>query len=600
MFLKLFIQRHYSSITSLTNPPSKESETIQLCRSGLLSQALNLLNTISSANRISSKPILYATLIQACTKAHSFNHGLQFHCHVIKTGLENDRFVGNSLLALYFKLGPTFADTRRFFDGMLYKDVVAWSSMITGYVKIGKPNVSLKLYGEMIGLGFEPNGFTLSAVIKACSEIGLLKLGRGFHGVVIIRGFDENNVIVSALIDMYGKNCESGDAVKMFDELPEPDAVCWTSVISGLTRCELHEEALRLFYLMHRKNGLLPDLFTFGSVLTALGNSGRPRQGREVHAKIVTSGLCGNVVVDSSLVDMYAKCGLVSDSQRVFDRMAKTNFVSWCALMGGYCQKGDFDAVIELFRMMGKVDLYSFGTVLRACAGLAALKSGKEVHCQYIRRGGWSDVIVESALVDLYAKCGFDSYAYVIFRQMKVTNSVTWNSMISGFAQNGKGTEAIAVFEEMISEEVKPDYISFIAVLFACSHSGMVDEGRKYFLSMINEYGIKPHIEHYSCMVDLLGRVGEIEEAESLILGAECRNDSSLWATLLGACTSSTNPTVAERIAKKMMELKPDYHLSYVLLANVYRAVGRWADALEIRRQMQEKRVNKITGKSWI
>ncbi|XP_015089503.1 pentatricopeptide repeat-containing protein At1g03540 [Solanum pennellii] len=597
MFLKLFVHRHYSSVTFFTNTPSKESEIIHLCRSGLLSQAIKLLKT---TEKISSKPIVYATLIQTCTKSHSFNHGVQFHTHVIKTGLETDRFVGNSLLALYFKLGSNFLETRRFFDGMVYKDVVAWSSMITGYVRIGKPKISLELYGEMIDMGFEPNGFTLSAVIKACSDIGKLKLGSGFHGVVISRGFEENNVIVSALIDMYGKNYASGDALKLFDELPEPDAVCWTSVISSLTRNELHEEALGFFYTMHKKNGLAPDLFTFGSVLTALGNSGRTRQGRQVHAKIVTAGLCGNVIVDSSLVDMYAKCGLVDVSQRVFDRMDKRNSVSWCALMGGYCQKGEFDIVIELFRTMGEVDLYCFGTVLRACAGLAALKSGKEVHCQYLRRGGWSDVIVESALVDLYAKCGFDNYAYVIFRQMNVRNSVTWNSMISGFAQNGKGAEAIAVFKEMISEGVKPDYISFIAVLFACSHNGMVDEGRKYYLSMINEYGIKAHIEHYSCMVDLLGRVGEVEEAESLILGSEFRNDASLWATLLGACTSNTNPTVAERIAKKMMELNPDYHLSYVLLANVYRAVGRWADALEIRRQMQEKRVNKITGKSWI
>ncbi|CAN4087209.1 unnamed protein product [Withania somnifera] len=569
MLLKLFVHRHYTSTTFLTNPTSKDSQIIHLCRSGLLNQAINLVNTPQKIT--SNKPILYATLIQTCTKTQSFIPGLQLHTQVIKSGLETDRFVGNSLLALYFKLGSNFLETQRFFQGMVYKDVVAWSSMITGHVRVGKIEIALKLYIQMIDFGFEPNGFTLSAMIKGCCESGELKMGRGFHGVVIKLGFDENNVILSGLIDMYGKNCALGDAVTVFDELSEPDAVCWTSVISVLTRNELHNEALGLFYTMYRKNGLAPDLFTFGSVVNALGNSGRLRQGREVHGKIVTSGFCGNVVVDSSLVDMYAKCGVVDDSRRVFERMEKRNFVSWCALMGGYCQKG-----------------------------LAALKSGKEVHCQYLRRGGWSDVIVESALVDLYAKCGFDNYAYVIFRQMKVRNSVTWNSMISGFAQNGKGAEAIAVFEEMISEGVKPDYISFIAVLFACSHSGMVDEGRKYFLSMINEYGIKAHIEHYSCMVDLLGRVGEVEEAESLILGAEFRNDASLWATLLGACTSSTNPTVAERIAKKMMELNPNYHLSYVLLANVYRSVGRWADALDTRRKMQEKRVIKITGKSWI
>ncbi|CAN4117502.1 unnamed protein product [Withania somnifera] len=441
---------------------------------------------------------------------------------------------------------------------MVYKDVVAWSLMITGYFRVGKFDIALRLYIEMVDCGSETNGFMLSAVIKGCCEGGMLKMGSGVHEVVIKSGFDVTNVVV---INMYGKNCAFWDAVKMFDELFEPDSVCWTSVMLALTRNELHNEALGLFYRMYRKNGLAPDLFTFGSV-----------HGREVHGKAVTSGVSGNVVVDSSLVDMYAKCGVVDESRSVFERMEKRNFVSW------------FYTVIELFRMMGEVDLYCFRTVLRACAGLAALKSGKEVHCQYLRR----------ALFDLYVRCGFDNYAYVIFRQMKVRNSVTWNSMIAGFAQNGKSVEAIAVFEEMLSEGVKPDYISFIVILFACSHSGMVDEGRKYFLSMINEYVIKAHIEHYSFMVDLLGWVAEVEEAESLILGVEFRNDASLWNScskkeILGFLSSSTNPTVVELIAKKMMELNPDYPSSYVLLANIYRAVGWWADALQIRRQMRKK-----------
>lgn len=172
--------------------------------------------------------------------------------------------------------------------------------------------------------------------------------------------------------------------------------------------------------------------------------------------------------------------------------------------------------------------------------------------------------------------------------------------MIYGFAQNGRGIEALRIFDEMLKERVKPDYITFIGVLFACSHAGLVDEGRKYFDLMTGEYGIKAGIEHYNCMVDLLGRAGLLEEAEKLIENAECRNDSSLWEVLLGACTTCMNPVTAERIAKKMMELKPDYHLSYVLLANVYRAVGRWNDALEIWRLMEHKGVKKMPGKSWI
>ncbi|KAK9285128.1 hypothetical protein L1049_024313 [Liquidambar formosana] len=426
--------------------------------------------------------------------------------------------------------------------------------MISGYVRVGKPRDSLELFWEMLALGVEPNGFTLSAVIKACSELGNLKLGRCFHGVVLVRGFDSNHVIASALIDMYGRNYGLEDARRLFDELIEPDAICWTSVISAFTRNDLFEEGLGFFYLMQRKYRLSPDGFTFGTVLTACGNLGRMKQGKEVHAKVITDGICGNVVVESSLVDM----------------------------------------------VMDETDLYTFGTVLRACAGLAAVRQGKEVHCQYLRKGGWRDVIVESALVDLYAKCGSIDYAQRIFVQMQVRNLITWNSMISGFAQNGSGKEALRIFNEMVKEGIKPDYISFIGVLFACSHTGLVDQGREYFSSMSEEYGIRAGIEHYNCMVDLLGRAGLLEEAETLLENADCRDDSSLWAALLGACTTCTNSATAERIAKKMMELEPDYHLSYVLLANVYKAVGRWNDALNIRRLMKDRGVKKMPGKSWI
>lgn len=602
--MKLVFKRHCSSLTSFnlqnTKAPSpKQSKILQLCKLGLLSDAIRVLNSIDSGE-ITLKPILYASLLQTCTKAVSFNHGLQVHAHVVKSGLETDRFVGNNLLALYFKLVPNMSLTRRVFDGLFVKDVISWTSMITGYVRAGKPGNSIEMFWEMLKFGIEPNAFTLSAVVKACSEIGDLRLGLCFHGVVFRRGFDSNDVISSALIYMYGRNYRSVDARRLFDEMSEPGAICWTSVISAFTRSDLFEEALGFFYLMQRNHGLLPDGFTFGTVLTACGNLGRLRQGREVHAKVITYGLYGNVVVESSLVDMYGKCGSVENARRVFDRMSKRNSVSWSALLGVYCHAGDFESVIKHFREMEEADLYSFGTVLRACAGLAAVQHGKEVHCQYVRRCGWRDVIVESALVNLYAKCGCIDFARRVFVKMPDRNLITWNSMICGFAQNGGGEEALKIFDEMINEGIKPDYISFIGVLFACSHAGLVDQGRSNFIAMTKEYRIKPGIEHYCCMVDLLGRAGLLEEAENLIENADCRNDSSLWAVLLGASTTCSNLATAERIAKKMIELEPDYHLSYVLLANVYRTVGRWNDASEIGRIMQQRGVKKMPAKSWI
>ncbi|XP_071726663.1 pentatricopeptide repeat-containing protein At1g03540 [Rutidosis leptorrhynchoides] len=595
--MNLLLRRHHSCLAHIVPQPSIDQKIISLCKSNHLSDAIHLLNSIhSQKHNLTKKPIIYAILLQTCTTSNSFNHGLQLHSHVIKTGLETDRFVGNSLLALYFKLCTDFVQTERVFDGLYYKDVVSWTSMISGFIRVGKPWCSVHLCKKMLGICVEPNGFTLSSVVKACAEIGDVNLGRVFHGIVFRRGFDTNHVIASSLIDMYGRNYVPYDARKLFDEMLEPDSICWTSVISAFTRNDLFEQALGFFLLMLRKYRMSPDGFTFGTVLTACGNLGRLKQGKQVHCKVVTSGICDNVVVDSSLVDMYGKCGSLDESRKVFDRMSKPNSVSWCALLGGYCQKGDFDTVIEIFRAMDNVDLYSFGTIIRACAGLAAVRQGKEVHCQYLRKHAHRCVIIESALVDLYAKCGYIDFACRLFNDMQIRNLITWNSIIGGFAQNGRGVDAIKMFNIMIDEGIEPDSISFIGVLFACSHAGLVDEGRGYF-RLMNKYEIEGGIEHYSCMVDLLGRAGHIDEAEDLINGSEFKDDKSLWATLLGACTTSTDFIVAERVAKKMMDLDPNYHLSYVLLANVYRAIGRWSESVKIIGLMKDRGVHKTLVK---
>ncbi|KAL2998153.1 hypothetical protein AAZX31_09G081700 [Glycine max] len=455
----------------------------------------------------------------------------------------------------------------------------------------------------MLGQAIEPNAFTLSSILKACSQLENLHLGKTLHAVVFIRGFhSNNNVVACALIDMYGRSRVVDDARKVFDELPEPDYVCWTAVISTLARNDRFREAVRVFFAMHDGGlGLEVDGFTFGTLLNACGNLGWLRMGREVHGKVVTLGMKGNVFVESSLLDMYGKCGEVGCARVVFDGLEEKNEVALTAMLGVYCHNGECGSVLGLVReWRSMVDVYSFGTIIRACSGLAAVRQGNEVHCQYVRRGGWRDVVVESALVDLYAKCGSVDFAYRLFSRMEARNLITWNAMIGGFAQNGRGQEGVELFEEMVKEGVRPDWISFVNVLFACSHNGLVDQGRRYFDLMRREYGIRPGVVHYTCMIDILGRAELIEEAESLLESADCRYDHSRWAVLLGACTKCSDYVTAERIAKKMIQLEPDFHLSYVLLGNIYRAVGKWNEALEIRKLMEERGVKKVPGKSWI
>ncbi|XP_057429030.1 pentatricopeptide repeat-containing protein At1g03540 [Lotus japonicus] len=598
------LQRHTTTTTTtLTGfvASSTDSEILQHCKDGSLRQALHLLNTSQTTLDPNLKPVLYASLLQTCTKTSSFLHGTTLHAHALKSGIHSDRFVGNSLLTLYLKLGPHLPQAQTLFDSLAVRDIIAWTSLISAYTRAGRPINSLQLFSQMLDLDMEPNAFTISSVITAASKLRDLALGACLHAMVISRGFHSNTVISSALVDMYGRNRAVRDALKLFDESPEPeDVVGWTAIISTLTRNDMFREALRLFVAMHRGCGLVPDGFTFGTLLAACANLGWLRQGKELHAKVVGLGICGNVVVESSLLDMYGKCGKVGQARVVFDRLGDKNSVSWTAMLSAYCQNKEYEAVFELVRERGVSDLYAFGTVLRACSGVAAVMLGKEVHCQYVRKGGWRDVIVESALVDLYAKCGCVDFAQRLFLSMEVRNQITWNAMIGGLAQNGRGTEVLELFEDMIKEGMEPDYITFIGVLFACSHTGLVDEGRRYFALMVDEYGIKPGVEHYNCMIDLLGRAEMIEEAESLLENADCRYDHSLWAVLLGACTKCSDYVTAERVARKMIELEPDFHLSYVLLGNIYRAVGRWNDAMEIRKLMEDRGVKKLPGKSWI
>ncbi|KAJ4799183.1 Pentatricopeptide repeat-containing protein [Rhynchospora pubera] len=517
-----------------------------------------------------TEPLLYSRLLRALPAPSSHpSFGLLLHCHVIKSGLLACPLVANSLLPFYLRLyplRPTIA--RHLFDELRpVCDVVSWTSLVSGYLRASQPEEGLKLFAVMPLWGIVPNEFTLSAAVKACSALVDPRVGGSVHAVVLTRGFSGNFVVSSALIDMYG-------------------------------RCALVSDAQKSRF------PLALDGCTFASVITSLGNLGRLKQGRELHAVAIVSGTCcGNIIVESSIVDMYAKCRAMDDSRRTFDRMSVKNAVSWCSLLSGYCHLGFYSTVLSLFSGMSEdaVDVYTLSTVLRACAGLAAAKAGKEVHSRIIRTTrGLHHFEVESALVDLYAKCGLIAYASRVFVRTPVRNTITWNSMICGFAQNGMGGEAIKLFRTMTKEGIAPDHITFIGVLSACSHTGMAKLGKEFFKLMERKYHILPCLEHYNCMVDLLGRHGLLKEAENLINGSGFRDNAALWGTLLGACMTHLDLEIAEHAAKKIIVLDPDYHHSYVLLANIYKKVDRWKEALEIRKVMWDRSIKKTAGTSLV
>eukprot|EP01018_Ginkgo_biloba_P039683 Gb_40047 [translate_table: standard] len=572
-----------------------------LCKDGRFKESLGTLPA-NDEREIRTVSNVCASLLQGCARMEALAQGKHVHAHIIKIGFEKDKFLGNNLVNMYTKCSSVI-DARNVFDKIVARDVVSWTAMISGYIQNGNEHDALKLFGKMEEDDVKPNEFTFATIVKACANLAALVQGKNVHEDIIRYGFDSNVVVGSALIDMYGKCGSTENARKVFDKMGERDAVLWTAMISGYAQNENGEEALELYCQMH-KSGFKPDQFTLGSVLNACASLAALEEGKQVHSYFIATGIESNVVVESSLVDMYAKCGNIDFARHVFDKMSKRNAISWTAIVAGYVQNGHGEEALRLFYQMQKEgmkqDKYTLLSALGACARLASLRKGKEVHAHFIRTRFESNIIVESALADMYAKCGSIEDARQIFDKISVQNVISWNVMIAGCAQHGRGKEALDLYGKMLETGLKPDFITFVGVLAACSHAGLVDEGYQYFNSMSQEHGIVPRIAHFGCMVDLLGRAGRLDEAEDFIKNMQVEPDAIVWGALLGACRIHENIELGKRVAERLLLLQPQNEATYVLLSNIYAASGSWDNVAKVRTMMKDRGVKKMPGCSWI
>ncbi|CAN0911806.1 Pentatricopeptide repeat-containing protein At3g57430, chloroplastic [Linum grandiflorum] len=396
----------------------------------------------------------------------------------------------------------------------------------------------------MILSGMQPNSFIFPAVLKAVASLQDLRLGKQIHAHAVKFGHGGVSVvsIANSLVNLYGKCGEVADARKAFDEITERDAVSWNSIISALCRDEEWEDALESFRLM---------LF----------------EGRDL--------------------------------------------VSWNTMISSLTQNEKFvDALVSLRLMVRegiKPDGVTLASALPACSCLEMLGAGKEIHGYALRNGNAlaSDVAVGSALIDMYAKCGCLDLARRVFNEMPRKNVVTWNVIMMAYGMHGKGEEALQLFQAMVSEAkvggVKPTEITFISVIAACSHSGMVDEGLGIFLSMKDNHGIEATADHYACTVDLLGRAGRVEQAYNLVKSMPSGFDKiGAWSSLLGACRLHHKVEIGEIAGESLILLQPDIDSHYVLLSNVYATAGLWDKAISVRRRMGNLGLKKVPGWSWI
>lgn len=390
---------------------------------------------------------------------------------------------------------------------------------------------------------------------------------------------------------------------KVFDRMPVRDVVSWNTVIAGNAHNGMYEEALDMVREMGKEN-FRPDSFTLSSVLPIFAEHVDVIKGKEIHGYAVRHGFDKDVFIGSSLIDMYAKCTQVELSIRAFYLLPVRDAISWNSIIAGCVQNGRFDQGLGFFRKMLKEKVkpmqVSFSSVIPACAHLTALNLGKQLHGYIIRLGFDDNKFIASSLVDMYAKCGNIKMATCIFDRVETRDMVSWTAIIMGCAMHGHALDAVSLFEKMLVDGVKPCYVSFMAVLTACSHVGLVDEGWKYFNSMQRDFGIAPGLEHYAAVADLLGRAGRLEEAYDFISNMGVEPTGSVWSTLLAACRAHKNIELAEKVVDQILLVDPENMGAHVMMSNIYSAAQRWRDAAKLRVHMRKKGLKKTPACSWI
>ncbi|KAK6280303.1 hypothetical protein POUND7_020570, partial [Theobroma cacao] len=524
---------------------------------------------------------------------------------------------GSAFKSITFKYHySTNANLTAWFSKYVDKSSVwSWNSIIAELARAGDSAEALRAFSSMRKLSLKPNRSTFPCAIKSCSALLDLNSGKQTHQQALIFGYGSDLFVSSALIDMYSKCGQLRDARILFDQIPQRNIVSWTSMITGYVQNNSADQALLLFkelLIQKSENGgndaigqVLIDPVAIVSVLSACSRVPIKGASGGVHGMIIKKGFDGEVSVGNTLLDAYAKSEDVGLSRKVFDAMVDKDEVSWNSMIAVYAQNGLSNEALEVFHGMVRDDNVNYNAVtlsavLLACAHSGALQAGKCIHDQVIKMGLEDDVIVGTSIIDMYCKCGRVEMARKAFSCIKEKNVRSWTALIAGYGMHGHAKEALEVFYNMIRTGVRPNYITFVSVLASCSHAGLVQEGWRWFNAMKDEFNVEPGVEHYGCMVDLLGRAGYLSQAYKLIKQMKVTPDIVIWGSLLAACRIHKNVELAEISANKLFELDSNNCGYYVLLSNIYADAGRWEDVERMRLLMKDRGLIKPPGFSLV
>ncbi|KAJ4704319.1 Pentatricopeptide repeat-containing protein [Melia azedarach] len=524
------------------------------------------------------------------------------HAFLLRVGLDQDNYLLNILLHSCFHFGQTNYGNR-IFNQTKGPNIFLWNTMIRGFVSNDCFQRAIEFYGSMRMEGFLPNNFTFPFVLKACARQLDFQLGVRIHNLIVKAGFDYDVFVKTSLLCLYARCGYLDRALEVFDEMPDKNVVSWTAIISGYINEGKLREAIDTFRNL-LETGVRPDSFSLVRVLSACAQLGDLSSGEWINGYITEAGMERNVFVATSLVDLYAKCGNMEKARSVFDQMPEKDIVSWSSIIQGYASNGLPKEALDMFFKMRrenlKPDCYAMVGVLSACASLGALELGDRASSLMDRNEFLSNPVLGTALIDMYAKCGSMAQSWEVFRAMKDKDRVVWNAVISGLAMNGYVKFAFGTFGQVEKCGIQPNGNTFIGLLCGCTHAGFVDEGRQFFNSMSRVFSLTPTIEHYGCMVDLLGRSGLLDEAHELIKSMPMEPNAIVWGALLSGCRLHKNTDMAEHVLKRLIALEPWNSGNYVLLSNIYSGSHKWNDAAQIRLLMRDRGIQKIRGCSWI
>ncbi|MCO5570113.1 hypothetical protein L7F22_023829 [Adiantum nelumboides] len=540
---------------------------------------------IMQQERISPDAVTYVSILKACAILKAVNKGERIHDEVARQGLlESNVVLGNALVDMYVKCGA-LSKARDVVKKLPFRDVVSWSTLISGYAEAGQGHEALTCFECMQKEGILPNSVTYTCSLKACGAIRAIDKGQQIHNDIKKQGLlQENTVLGNALVDMYAKCGAASKAHEVLKMLPVRNVVSWNALIAGYTKAGQGDEALNCFMCM-KHEGILPDAITYACTLNACAAIGALDKGKQIHAEVTEQELLqSNIVLGSSFVDMYAKCGALSKAQDVLDKLPSRNVVSWNALIAGFAHEGKGDRVLACFQRMQHEHIcpnaVTYACILKACAIIGDIDRGKLIHDEICKQGLLEDnIVLGNAIVDMYAKCGAVLKAHHVLEKLRHRNLISWSSLITGYAQEGQGEQALNCFKRMLSEGILPDAVTLLSVLNMCSHLGLVQEGHEVFISMIFIYRIKPDLQCYACIVDLLGRAGQLEKAAELIQEMGVVNSSTIWLILLAACQRWGDINVGKWAFEQAIQVDKCNWSAYVLMANIYAAAGMQENA---------------------